>query len=274
MYHFRSSVLGLTILALLTLLAIPAAAQEPYKVAYNDGLEAAKASDLTEARSKFLAALEGAEAASDDEISRKSSYYVAQINNRLGNAALKAEDNENALNFFSEGLEVYPEYIRNHYGAGQALKRLGRMEEALEAWKAAAESPGDRRTSLAAEGAIRDHFIYQASSAVSRSGAVSRDADRALTALSEMLEYVEPNANYHYYRAVALYIKGQFADAVAAADEALGMHNGSRADAAKIHFTKGEALVGAGDVAGAREAFQNAAFGSYKASAEHYLSTL
>lgn len=274
MNHFRNSVLGFAAMVLLMLLASPAVAQEDYKVAYNEGLEAAKVNNLEEARSKFLAARLGALAADDEELTRKSSYYVAQINNRLGNAALKEGNNDRALNYYKEGVELYPEYIRNQYSAGLALKRLGRMDEALEAWKAAAEAQGDRRTSLAAEGAIRDHFIYQASSAVSRSGALARDADRALAALEHSLDFVEPNADYHYYRAVALHIKGQFAEAVAAADEALSMHNGSRADAAKIYFTKGEAHVGAGNRDAAREAFENAAFGSYKASAEHYLSTL
>lgn len=269
----RNTVLGLAIAAMLVVLAEPAQAQA-YKEAFNAARDAASAGDFAAARTSFLDARVGAREANDSETLRKASYAVAQINNRLGNAALKAENYERALDLFNEGTELYPDYIRNSYGAGLALKRLGRMEDALAAWKSAAEGQGDRRTSLVAESAIRDHFIYQASSAVSRSDAVSRDADRAMTALEQLLLYVEPDANYHYYRAVALHIKGQFSDAVAAADEALAVHNGSRADKAKIFFTKGEALIGAGDRDAAKEAFQNAAFGSYKASAEHYLSTL
>ena len=274
MNRFRNSVLGLAAVALLMLLAGPAAAQEEYKVAYNEGLEAAKANDLSGARSKFLSAIEGAQTAGDDEISTRARNIVAQINNRLGNAALKEGDSESALNYFNEGIELKPDYIRNKYGAGLALKRLDRMDEALALWKETAEAAGDRRTSLAAEGAIRDHFIFQASSAVSKSNALPRDADVALTALEQLMDYVEPDADYHYYRAEALRIKGQFAEAVAAADQALEKHNGSRSDAAKIYYTKGEALMGAGDREAAKVAFQNAAFGSYKASAEHYLESL
>lgn len=273
MDRFRNSVFGLAAVVLL-LTAYPAAAQEEYKVAYNEGLEAARASDLEGARAKFLTAVEGAKAADDEDILRKSSYNIAQINNRLGNAALKGENAEGALNYFSEGLELYPDYIRNKYGAGLALKRLDRMDEALVLWKETAEAAGDRRTSLAAEDAIRDHFMFQASSAVSKSNALSRDADIALAALEQLLEFVEPDADYHYYRAEALRIKGQFAESVAAADLALELHNGSRSDAAKIYYTKGEALMAAGDREGAKAAFQNAAFGSYKASAEHYLESL
>ena len=273
MNSLRTSVLGLALVAMVVALVSPVQGQ-PYKETFNEGLEAAKAANLPEARSKFLEASTGAQEADDAETLRKANYYVAQINSRLGNSALKDGNFENALYLFQEGLEKYPDFIRNQYGAGQALKRLGRMDEALDAWKLAADAQGDRKTSLAAENAIRDHFIYQASSSVSKSNAMRADADRALTALEEMLTYVEADADYHYYRAVSLYIIGQYGDAVAAADQALAMHNGSRADAAKIHFTRGEALVGTGDREAAKEAFTNAAFGSYRASAEHYLSTL
>ena len=52
------------------------------------------------------------------------------------------------------------------------------------------------------------------------------------------------------------------------------MHRGTASDKAKIWFTKGEALVALGNVDAAKEAFQNAAVGAYRQSAEHYLETL
>ncbi len=61
---------------------------------------------------------------------------------------------------------------------------------------------------------------------------------------------------------------------MSSADQALELHRGSRSDKAKIYFVKGESLVGLGDSDGAKEAFQNAAVGTYRASAQHYLETL
>jgi len=55
---------------------------------------------------------------------------------------------------------------------------------------------------------------------------------------------------------------------------ALEMHRGSKTDKAKIFFVKGEALMNVGDMTGAKAAFTNAAYGTYAASAKHYLDTL
>ena len=95
-----------------------------------------------------------------------------------------------------------------------------------------------------------------------------------MAALARSSEYVAPDADVHYYTAVAFSAKRDYASAVTAADEALAIHRGSRTDKAKIFFIKGEALMNSGDSAGAREAFTQAAVGQYRASAQHYLEQL
>ena len=208
------------------------------------------------------------------EMCIRDRYIVAQIDNRRGNAALKAEKAADALEHYSNGATIFPEYIKNHYGKGLALKKLGRIEEALDVWKGILDNTQDRRTAPAATNAIRDHFNYQASSAVSRSSPSASDADRALAALARSTEYVDPNSDYYYYYSVAQLAKGNNAESVSAANQALALHNGSRTDKAKIYYTMGEAYLRMSDTENAKAAFQNAAYGSYKPSAEHYLSTL
>ena len=168
---------------------------------------------------------------------------------------------------------MYPDYIKNKYGEGLALKKLGRMDEALVIWQGVSKS-NDRKTARTAAQAIRDHFYFQASSAVSKSNASAADADRAVAALRASEEYLEPDADYYYYTAVAHNIKGDRNAAITNANKALEMHKGSKADKAKIYFVKGEALMNSGDTEGAKAAFANAAYGSYRQSAEHYISTL
>ncbi len=271
-----SSVLGAFALALF--LTLPAFGQE-YKEAYNAALAAAKANNLTEALQKFTLAANGAKAAGDSDVERRSSRVIAQIEYKLGLNATREENFANAMTHFDNGISRYPSYSKNYLGRGLALKKLDRIDDAIAAFQQAIEAgtaENDHQTARAAESAIRDHFIYMASSLLSRNGGkpTQADADAALGHLSSLSGLVEIDADALYYTAEAFKTKGDFAQAVSAADQALELHRGSRTDKAKIFFVKGESLVGLGDSDGAREAFQNAAVGTYRASAEHYLETL
>ncbi len=261
------------VLVALLCFALPAQSQE-YKETYNTALEAANAKDYATARGHFAEAADGADAEGDAEIARRARYAAAQMDNRLGNAALRAEDAATALAHYQAGVAMFPSYIKNAYGHGLALKKLGRMEEALDIWQSILDNTQDRKTALAANEAIRDHFNYHAASALSKRNPTASDGDRALAALEQSLKYVEADSEYYYFVAVAQFAKGNSGAAIAAADQSLALHRGSRTDAAKIHFIKGEAQVASGDRDGAKASFENALYGSYKSSAEHYLNTL
>src|SRR5690606_12252494 len=112
---------------------------------------------------------------------------------------------------------------------------------------------------------IRDHFVVEASELLGGSAPSAADARQALTLLEQMQQYVEADADTYYYMAVANNVLGNYAEAVQLADQALELHRGSRTDAAKIYFEKGEALMYNGDTAAAKAAFENAKFGPYKA---------
>jgi len=262
------------VLAGLTTQSVQAQDDQEYKRAYNAGMEAAKAKNLPEARTQFARAAQLATQQGDQEIARQSKYVAAQIDYKLGTAAFKAENYEKALEHYVAGTTIYPDYDKNLYGQGLALKNLGRIDDAMAKWQEVRTNNKDRKTVGEAEERIREHFYFQASSAVSKQNPSRGDADQAITALNALKEYLEPDADYYYYLAVAHNIKGEYSQSVSMADQALEMHRGSRTDKAKIYFVKGEALMYSGDNAGAKTAFTNAAFGSYKASAEHYLQTL
>jgi len=268
----RTLLLALLVAGLSATSALAQDDQE-YKRAFNAGLEAYKAENITEARSQWAKAAQLAQSAGDSEIAKKSNYYVAQIDYKLGLQAFKAENFEKALEHFKAGTERYPDYAKNLYGQGLALNKLNRTDEALAAYQQVMES-NDRKTARTAEERIREHFYFQASSAVSKQGATRSDADRAMSALEASTEYLEPDADYYYYMAVAHNIKGNYDQAVTNADKALDMHRGSATDKAKIYYAKGEALMYAGNTEAAKAAFQNATYGSYAASARHYLETL
>lgn len=264
---------GFFLVLLLLVTSIPVTAQQ-YKENFNSAQEAAKNAAWSDARDLFMQSAAGADEVSDAEVAQRARYAAAQIDYKLGTEAYRAEDFESALQHYSNGESIYPAYIKNLYGKGLALKKLGRIDEAIDAWMAVSAAPGDRRTSLAAEKAIRDHFISQASSALGKRNATRSDADVALAALASLSELMEADADVHYYTAQAHYIRGEYDAAISAAQEALEIHTGSRSDKAKIYYVLGEAYVRLNDITAAREAFQNAVYGAYKQSAEHYLETL
>ena len=246
---------------------------QAYKRSYNAALEAYKANNYAQARAKFAEASTLAQGAGDSEIAKKSKYAAAQLDYKLGNTALKGENFDQALKHYQAGTAMYPDYAKNKYGEGLALKKLGRIDEALTTWKGLIGN-NDRQVDRTTKKAIRDHFYFQASSAVSKNNASAADADRAMAALNASEQYLEPDADYYYYTAVAHNIKGNTGACITAANKALDMHRGSKSDKAKIYFIKGEALMYSGDTEAAKAAFANATYGSYRQSAQHYLDTL
>ena len=275
---FRSVITLVFALTIAFTITVPAAAQE-YKEAYNAALTAAKANNLPEALQKFTLAANGAKAAGDTDVERRSNKVISQIEYKLGLSATQGNDFAGALTHFDNGITRSATYSKNYLGRGLALKKLNRIDEAMTAFQQAIEvgdAESDRQTSRAAQDAIRDHYVYIASSALNKNGGrpSSADIEEAMTSLAKATEYLEADSDILYYTALAFKAKGDLSNAVASANKALELHRGSKTDKAKIYFVKGEALVGLGDAAGAKAAFTEAAVGQYKASAEHYLESL
>ncbi|MEX1054949.1 MAG: tetratricopeptide repeat protein, partial [Rhodothermales bacterium] len=255
----------------------PAFAQE-YKEAYNSAIEAAKAKNYTQAYADFNKAAKLASAANDKEIANKAIRVAAQIDYLVGKQLVQGEKFDEALKRFEQGIKLLPSYANNYEGKALALKKLERGEEAIQAYQTLIEF-GKKNSNTEAvksgEQGIRDYYIYLASSALGRKAEPSaNDAREALTHLEKLETIVALDADAYFYMAVAHNATGNYAQAVSSADKALELHKGSRTDAAKIYFIKGEALMYNGNTAGAKEAFQNATYGSYKSLAEHYLQTL
>jgi tetratricopeptide (TPR) repeat protein len=256
----------------------PVLAQD-YKETFNAARDAAQAKDLKTALTKFSAAADGAKAAGDSDVERTARKIISQIEYNLGRASLKKEAFEEAIKHFDNGIANYPTNALNYLARASTLKKMDRTDDAIAAFAQTMEIAGaaqDSKTARQAEEAIRGHFIFLASSAISRNGARATPADgtEALGYIQEMLKYVDADADALYYTAVSQSAKGDYDAAVMSADQALEMHRGSRTDKAKIYFIKGEALMNQGDIPAAKEAFTNAAYGTYAASAKHYIETL
>jgi tetratricopeptide (TPR) repeat protein len=266
-----------TLLLALTFVA-PAAAQA-YKEAFNAGNVAAGAKNYAEALRMFTEAADGAEVEGDSEVVGKSNRVIGQIEYIFGVAKMRGEDYDGALAHFDNGITRLPTYAKNFLGRALAYKKLDRIDDAMAAFQEAMEvgtANADRPTARKAENAIREHFVFLASSALSRNanGARASDADEALAALAKLEEYVSPDADVLYYTAVAYRAQGKNVEAAQKAEEALALHRGSQTDKAKIYFIMGEALMSSGDNPSAKAALEKAAVGTYRLSAEHLLGVL
>ncbi|MDQ7039406.1 MAG: hypothetical protein Q9M35_00505 [Rhodothermus sp.] len=274
--------LSIALLAVSLPLATTRAQQaEEYKRVFNQALEDARAKQYQKAQEGFLRAAEMAKAANDQEVAQRALRIVAQLDYNFGLRAYRNKSYDQALEHYTKGIEHDPSYPKNYLGKGLALLKLDRFEEGLETLKQAlsvSKEARDRQTQQAAEKAIRDHYLYLASSTLARQGGnpTPPDAREAIRYLDELLqiEDVSPDADVYYYYAEAWKTLGEYQKAVEMAQKALELHRGSRTDKAKIYFVMGEAYMLMGDKENARRAFSNALYGSYKAPAEHYLSQL
>lgn len=253
---------------------------QEYKIAFNEGVEAARAKNYQSAIDLLTAAAEGATAEGDAEVIRRSYSFISKFEYTLGLGLMRADSFDGAIARFESGIEKDPAYPKNYLAKASALKKKGELHASMIAFAEAAskaDAANDSKTARQAKTSIRDHYVFLAATALSRNGArtSSADADEAYEALMLLQNFVtEEDSDVLYYTAEINKVKGEYAEAVRFADQALAIHRGSRTDKAKIFYVKGESLVALGDTPGAKEAFQGAAFGSYKASAEHFLETL
>ena len=278
MSTFKSfAVLALLFCLLTGIHASPTQAQT-YKEAFNAAIEAAKAQDYPTARDEFARASELARQENDVEVAEKSASNAAIIDYNIGKGLVEQENFTGALERFNDGIELYPSYVKNYEGKALALKKLERVEEAIQAYQdliAFGNEHNDTQALRKGEEGIRDHFNFLASAGLGRRSEPSAsDAREAIANLEELQKRVDADADTYFYLAVAHNALGNYDQAVSHADQALSLHRGSRTDAAKIHFTRGEALMYAGNITAAKESFENARFGNYKSPAEHYLETL
>jgi tetratricopeptide (TPR) repeat protein len=232
--------------------------QENYESAYSSLAEATRLAEETEQSGAL----------------NKLRNFQQKLPTKWGNEAIENENYEQALKHFEKGIEWSPDDAYVHYGKGLALVNLDSTEAGLEALRKAIEvgnrTGNTRVTGLASE-RIRDEFLARASKALNAQNPSTTQINTALDALDQMREYVDPSAKSLFYRARALFEQGNYNEAVATAQEGLEMHQGSRSDAAKYHFIVAESKMRLGDKNTACSTFERAAYGDYKARAEHYL---
>ena len=257
-----------------------AARTEQLKESWEAAVTAYQARDFSTAYTNFeRAARIGAqlEDPTAKETAQRANQYLPRVAYAEGLQNLQSGNHQAAVAAFDKGLSVDSSYVNNMLGKGMAYQRMDRADDALGMYVRALNSgktAGDSDVARRAEEAIRSHFQPLASAQLAQDNAGARQARAAIEYLEQMQEYVEPDANTYFYLASAHNLLGEHERAVALLNQGLEMHTGSRRDKARFYFEKGEALRYMGNIAEAKEAYRNAAFGSYKQPAEHFIETL
>ena len=252
-----------------------AAKLEQLKQTFSQAMQAAQQNDYQTAYPKLEQSLQLAQETDQSNAASQIESRLLKLSKNWGNQAIKNEDFPQALQHFEKGLQHTSNDAYFFYGKGLALVNLDSTASAMQTMRQAIEvgqQTGDTRTADLASQRIRDEFVARASEALSAQNPRMSDARTALEALDEMRQYVDPSAKSLFYRAVAQQVLGQHSEAIATAERGLEMHRGSRSDAAKYHFVIAESQMSAGQKSAACQRFQQAAYGDYKARAEHYLN--
>lgn len=282
----RWAAAALTLTVIVGLGATPALAQtepgpeekkqkiEQLKKSFKSGLQAAKANESTQAYTQLEQALQLAQDIGHQGATSKITGYLQKLPKNWGNSAIENESWGEALTHFEKGIKHASEDAYMYYGKGLALVNMDSTQAGLETLGQAVEmgnQTGNTRVADLATSRIRDEFLAKASKALNAQNPTTAQADTALATLDRMQQYVEPNANAMYYRSRAFFEKEQFQQAISSAEGGLDLHQGSRSDAAKFHFIVAESEIRLGNKETACQRFEQAAFGDYKARAEHYL---
>lgn len=244
------------------------------KQSYAEGAKAGNNGNYEMAATKFEEALQLAQQLELGSTTQKIQSNLVSSLKSAGSQALKNEDYAAALTHFEKVLEYTEEDPGVYHNRGLALINMDSTETALQSMQTAIQvgnETGNTKVAGLATERIRDHFLNKASTALSAQNPSPDKIEAALSALDEMRNYVDSNAETLFYRSLALFERGDYETAISTAQQGLEMHQGSRSDAAKYHFVIAESQMDLGNKQSACETFQSAAFGDYKARAEHYL---
>ncbi len=257
-----------------------AARTEQLREAWEAAVQAYQAKEYSAAYGQFERAAQLGAQLEDPkakETGQRASQYLPRIAYAEGVQNLQAGNYQAAVAAFDKGFAKDTTYVNNLLGKGMAYQRMDRTEDALGLYVRALNNgrqQGNSDAARRAEEAIRSHFQPLASEQLANENAGATQARRAIAYLEEMREYVDPDANTYFYLASAHNLLGEHETAIGYLDQGLEMHTGSRTDKARFYFEKGEAYRYMGNIAEAKAAYRNAAFGNYKQPAEHFIETL
>lgn len=203
------------------------------------------------------------------QIAEKVPGVITQLMYNRALLQYQQEDFEASLATLDEVIGRNANYANAYYQKGIVTKNMegGSLDEALGFFDKAievGEQNNDNQIVSRAQEAASSELVYRGSQAIE-----NKNYSSAIDLLNRALEYDSSSEEAYYRLSEAYNGQQQWKEAVDAAQQALEISNGGRTDKAKTYFSLGTAYQGLGQRANACDAFDSAAFGSFKSSAEH-----
>lgn len=219
----------------------------------------------------FLDAKDVADQYGNTQISKQVVGVVNKLTYSKSIIQYKQQNYQDALATLDEVIELDPNYATAYYQKGIVLKKIEgtELERSIDLFDKAievAEQNNDSQLAARAQQAARDELIYRGAKATE-----NKNYSHAVELLNRALEYDSSSADAHYRLAEAYNKTQDWQQARSHAEQALGYETGGRTDKAKIYFELGTSYQGMGQKEDACNAFENAAYGSFKSPAEHQM---
>lgn len=215
----------------------------------------------------FAVASEQATKYGNTQIAQRSKAAIPQLYLSQGNTHLKADEHDKALEMYDKALAARPTYAAAYYQKGLVYRQQENLDEALGYFDRAIQigtSSNEQTIVNSATSAARNFLLLKGVNSTE-----ARQFRTAVELLKQALQYDDTSADVHYRLSEAYNKQALWADAIASANKALELEQGGRTDRAKIYFELGFAQKGNGNYEAACSSFQQAAFGSFRAAAEH-----
>lgn len=205
----------------------------------------------------------------DPNTKQRAENVLHQLYAIQANAEFRETNNEEALRLFDKALEINPQHARSHLGKGLVYRRMEDTENFKKSMDMAIETglmTEEEQIAETAESTARDYFLVRAARAQGND-----DFERAVELLTTSLAYDQSFPETHFLLASVYNEQSRYQDAVNSAQKAIELSDGSSEDTAKIYFELGQAYEGLGDTTQACNAYSNAAYGNYEASANYQM---
>jgi tetratricopeptide (TPR) repeat protein len=222
-----------------------------------------------EAIAGFGRALEYAEQYNETNIKNNTQRALPVVHLQYGNVLYRNDDLDRAEEQYKKAIELNMNYARAYYQLGLVERKRNNLDEAIGYYDQAIQislNVGDTEVERLAESAARDYLTFLGATAIE-----DGNYRRAVQLLERSLQYDMEYADTYYRLAEAHNNLAMWSEAIRFANQALRYEQGGQVARAKIHFELGVAYKNQGDTAQACSAFRSAAYGAFRAAAEHEL---
>lgn len=225
--------------------------------------------DLRNAIAEFNETSTVAEKYENTSVASKARNISTQLTYNLSANYYKREMLDSALTAVNRTIKMNANYAKAYYQKALIKKSQGNFDEFLSLIDKTINvglAVDDTEIVEKAEEKAQEELVFRGVKAMEK-----KKFQQSNDLLNRALDYNTESADAHYRLAELYNKRANFNAAVNHANKALKYERGGKQERAKIYFELGVALKGQGNKSGACDALSQAAYGSFKANAEHQM---